>query len=168
MTLHYFAYGSNMSSPRLQARLSSVELIATATLADHALRFHKVGSDGSGKCDAFSTDQTTHPLPGVVFRIARTELTLLDRFEGRGHGYERKTVDITLPDGSTRQAETYYATRIDAALLPFAWYHEHVLRGAREHGLPVEHTRSIEQVTVIQDRDRQRHQRELAIYRTDR
>lgn len=46
MPLYYFAYGSNMLAARLTARRLGI-----ATLPAWQLRFHKVGSDGSGKGD---------------------------------------------------------------------------------------------------------------------
>ena len=48
----YFAYGSNLSSARMAARVPSARVVARAQLPGHALRFHKVGRDGSAKCDA--------------------------------------------------------------------------------------------------------------------
>ncbi|RMD60293.1 MAG: gamma-glutamylcyclotransferase, partial [Planctomycetota bacterium] len=48
----YFAYGSNMSTPRLRRRVSRAVPVATARLPGCRLAFHKLGADGSGKCDA--------------------------------------------------------------------------------------------------------------------
>ena len=53
--LLYFAYGSNLHPTRLGDRAPSVELVGTAVLEGHALRFHKRGADGSGKCNALAT-----------------------------------------------------------------------------------------------------------------
>ena len=161
--LHYFAYGSNMSTRRLRARIPSAVYLATAVLRGHEMRFHKIGSDGSAKCDAFATGDSNHRLFGVLFGITAAEREVLDRYEGRGRGYERKPVVLDLPDGDTVEAFTYYATRIDPALRPFGWYLEHVLCGAREHGLADSHVRLIETTPVIDDPDADRHERELAI-----
>ena len=46
--MRYFAYGSNMSIARLSERAPSAEVIGVARLRSHVLRFHKVGTDGSG------------------------------------------------------------------------------------------------------------------------
>ena len=164
MQLLYFAYGSNMSTQRLRARVGSATLLSTAVLSGHQIRFHKAGRDGSAKCDAFSTGDGNHQLFGVLFSIADTERTVLDRHEGYGNGYERKRVALDLPDGTTAEAFTYFATHIDPALKPFRWYREHVLRGAREHGLSAEYIRLIEDIEIIDDPQSARHDRELAIY----
>src|SRR5438128_1900656 len=47
----YFAYGSNMLTQRLKARVPSASPKTVAVLFDHGLRFHKRSQDGSGKCD---------------------------------------------------------------------------------------------------------------------
>jgi len=164
MALLYFAYGSNMSTRRLRARVRSADLLSIEALPGHQMRFHKVGRDGSAKCDAFATGDSSHRLFGVLFSIAAAERPALDRHEGCGNGYERKRVVLDLPNGTTAEAFTYYATHIDPALGPFGWYREHVLRGAREHRLAVEHIRMIEQIEVVDDLEPGRHDRELAIY----
>lgn len=161
----YFAYGSNMSTPRLGERSPSAHTVAVARLQRHRLRFHKGGRDGSGKCDADFTDDEADVVFGVVFEIAAAEKLQLDEHEGLGKGYEEKRVSIYTEDGRVLEALTYYATSIDPELKPYDWYKEHVLRGAREHGLPWEHIESIAAVEAIPDPDSPRCERELAIYR---
>ncbi|WP_372836144.1 SufD family Fe-S cluster assembly protein, partial [Pontibacterium sp.] len=43
--MYYFAYGSNMSLKRLQARVPSAMPLCSATLTRYQLRFHKSGKD---------------------------------------------------------------------------------------------------------------------------
>lgn len=40
--INYFAYGSNMSEPRLKARVSSATKVGMATLKEYQLRFNKI------------------------------------------------------------------------------------------------------------------------------
>ena len=88
-TVRYFAYGANLHPLRLCTMVPSCEVVATAVLADHALRFHKRGRDGSAKCDAFPEPGAA--VHGVVYRLDAEERPALDRGEG---GYDR--VDVTL------------------------------------------------------------------------
>ena len=81
-TFHYFAYGSNLLSTRLQQRTPSARALAPAVLEGHALRWHKAGADGSGKCDVVAVDGAGHRVIGVVYEIARSEKPLLDAAEG--------------------------------------------------------------------------------------
>ena len=163
--LFYFAYGSNMSTPRLRSRIASARVIAVACLTKHALRFHKHGRDGSGKCDALYTGQECDEVHGVVFRIATAEKPRLDECEGLGKGYDVKTVTVRGKHGTQYRAFTYYATRIDACLRPYDWYKEHVVRGAIEHGLQDAYIATLRDIESIADPVPLTHEHELCIYR---
>ncbi len=161
-----FAYGSNMSTARLRARTPSARVVAVAVLAEYRLAFHKRSRvDGSAKCDAAYTGRHEDRVIGVVFEIPNHEKPLLDAVEGLGAGYEQRQVSVTLADGQERHAQIYYATDVDESLKPYDWYREHVLIGAREHGLPADYIASIELVESAPDPDRERCRRELAVYR---
>lgn len=165
--MYYFSYGSNMSSLRLGARIPSARKVGVGTLQGHMLMFHKISDkDASAKCDACETGDAEHVVYGVVYQLPEAEKPVLDRYEGLGIGYEVKEVDVSMQGGGVITAFTYYATRIDPELKPFHWYKEHVLRGAREHALPGMYIRHIESVVSVDDKDRQRHEQELAIYRS--
>ena len=101
-TIFYFAYGSNMSTPRIRRRIQSATMLSSAYLAGHSLRFHKKSIDGSAKCDIKHTQIHDDRVHGVVYEIPVREKTVLDRYEGLGNGYEDKQVSIVLPGGETR------------------------------------------------------------------
>ena len=150
-TVRYFAYGSNMSSARLRERTPSARFVAVGRLPRHALRWHKLGRDGSGKCDVVCTgDQSGDVVWGVVYEIDLVEKADLDRVEGLGVGYGEREVCVATTDGD-RPAWTDVAKpdQVDSALRPLPWYKAHVLRGAREHGLPADYIRSIEDVQAL-------------------
>ena len=162
-TLIYFAYGSNMSSRRLKARVPSATVIGPGALDGHRLAFHKVSTkDGSAKCDIVESGPD-HVL-GVLFEIDAAEKSTLDRLEGLGSGYEEKTVDIMLRSGACKRAFAYSATNIDDSLKPYSWYKRHVLEGAREARLPSAYVELLEKVDAIEDPDEAREASELAIY----
>ncbi|MDR9436957.1 MAG: gamma-glutamylcyclotransferase family protein [Thiohalophilus sp.] len=163
--MYYFAYGSNMSTRRIMARAPSATKLSTAVLAGHRLAFHKISdNDDTAKCDACVTGDATDCVHGVVFAIAEKDKPALDRAEGLGRGYAEKVVQVSLTDGNVVEAITYYAIRIDPALKPLDWYKSHVIRGAREHGLPEAYIRAIESVEHIEDADNERREKELSIY----
>ena len=162
-TFRYFAYGSNMSTERLRGRTPSARALGVGRLMHHTLRWHKLGRDGSGKCDvepARISHQVTKRLGekcglarpsdvvwGVLFAVSWAEKPALDAAEGLGIGYFEKEVRIVTDDGECR-ALTYHANpdRIDSTLRPRDWYKDYVVRGAREHGLPSHYVRALEQV----------------------
>ena len=163
-SIFYFAYGSNMSTPRIRRRIQSATVLSSAYLAGHRLRFRKRSVDGSAKCDIEYSRAGEDRVHGVVYEINVDDKVVLDRYEGLGNGYEDRQVSIVVPGGETIIASTYVATHIDSSLKPFHWYKEHVLRGAYEHALPGEYIAVIEAVDSIPDPDMDKHLMELSIY----
>ncbi|MEO8652905.1 MAG: gamma-glutamylcyclotransferase family protein [Ramlibacter sp.] len=147
-----FAYGSNMLERRLQERAPSARVIATGVLGGHALRWHKVGRDASGKCDAFATGNDADVVYGVLYDISAEDKPSLDAAEGLGAGYEEKEVAIATPAGLVR-ARLYYATHVDPAMVPFAWYKALVVAGAQQHALPAGYVAGLMAAPSIPDRD---------------
>ncbi len=158
----YFAYGSNMSTARLRARMPSCEPLGLATLPGHELRFHKRSKDKSGKCNAFATD-AAQGVVGVLFRFDPTERHVLDKAEGVGNGYEHATVTVINDGGRRRKVLTYLACpdAIDDFLAPYSWYKDFVLAGCAEHGLPADYVANfVQAITAVEDPDKARDAKE--------
>lgn len=159
----YFAYGSNMSRPRIEKRIGNVRVESTATVPDHRLAFSKVGRDGSGKC-CFSETIAGDRVHGVLFGIEDRQLRALDRAEGLGRGYDRVRRPVLLQGGTWVEAVTYVATVQDPSLRPFSWYLRHVVHGAIDAGLPASYVAAIRGTETVEDPDRSREAVELAVY----
>jgi len=161
--MYYFAYGSNMSTPRLTKRIKATK-IGIGKLTGYQLRFHKIGkNDGTGKCDSYFTDNHHDYILGVVYEIAEQDKKELDRIEGLGNGYLSKELAIET-DGSLLQAMAYVATDIDETLRPYDWYKIHVLYGAKENHLEASYIDMIDHVSASRDTDTARRDKELEIY----
>lgn len=160
----YFAYGSNMSVPRLTARerAPSATPMGIAHVSGRRLTFDKAGRDGSGKCDCEYTGLQRDRVYGIVFLIKDTERAALDRVEGAGSGYDAVDLMVEM-SGKTVTALTYIATNKDATLVPYDWYKHHVLKGARDAGLPTEYIEAINAATSHRDQDKAREARERAL-----
>ena len=145
----YFAYGSNLHPLRLAERVPSSRLVGTTILPAHALRFHKRSRDGSAKCDVV-------PDPGAVVHGALFELEARDdaMLAAAEEGYERVAIQVDTPGGA-REAFTFRARpeRIAADLVPYRWYRELVVIGARYHRFPSGYVARLERVTVTDDPD---------------
>ena len=161
----YLGYGSNLSRARIEQRLGPCERLGAASLAGYALRFHKRGGDGSGKCDGFRTGAPDDCLWGALFRLSRDQIEALDRIEGPG--YARATAEVLLGARAV-EADLYVARReaIAPGLSPFDWYRELVLVGARELGLPRDYLDAIEAVPPVADPDPERAARNRLILRS--
>ena len=162
----YFAYGSNMSTRRLRERTPSAEPLGIGQLIEHQLVFHKIGRDGSAKCDIQNTGRVCDRVWGVLFKIASYERHLLDRAEGLGCGYEYKTVLVKSYE-SVIEAGAYYATHIDTSLRPFDWYLNFVLKGAAEHGIPNSYLNSLKSWSIQIDSNLERRKRNFSLLKNN-
>lgn len=157
-----------MSRRRLFSRISGVTNIGTARLRGYQLRFHKLSQkDGTGKCDAFRTDNQHDYVYGVVYCLSPEKKYLLDSIEGVGVGYREEKVQVTMETGEQKEASMYVAITIQSSLKPYNWYKEHVLHGARENHLPEDYIEIIEKKAVIEDKNTYRHLQEMSIYTID-
>lgn len=162
--MQYFSYGSNMSLRRIGRRAACARLLGTFHLESHSLRFHKVGQDGSGKCDAFFTGDPTDGVIGRLFDLSPDGQRSLDRAEDLGTGYGRKVVRVRDSAGEMVEAFTYFALVIDSGMVPFAWYKHHVWVGALEAELPSAYLRTIEDHPAMIDADEARATAQWALY----
>jgi cation transport regulator ChaC len=154
----YFAYGSNMYTPRLRYRVKSARAIGVATLPGFELRWHKRSmKDGSGKCDAFKASRKNAKVIGVLFDIDDKEKKALRTFEGVGKGYNECRVTLAM-NSKQLSAFTYLADKayVDRSLLPFSWYKSFVLRGAKEHKLDRVYLSKIRGQKAMRDTDKAR------------
>jgi gamma-glutamylcyclotransferase len=135
----YFAYGSNMSSRRLKERVPTARAIGIGFVEGRRLAFHKLGVDGSGKCDIPESDDPSNRVYGVLYEILESDWMSLDRAEGEGTHYHRVRMMVSRPNQSGVEAYVYVADpgQIRADLKPTAEYRQHVLDGVREHSVPV-------------------------------
>ena len=162
----YLAYGSNMWPRRIELRLGRCEVVGVASLNGYALRFHKRGGDGSGKCDAFHTASPADSLYGVVYSFTQAQRELLDGFEGPG--YASRDVPVRTRSGMLT-AYVYVAKvgHVATGLQPFSWYKSIVEAGARAHGLPAHYIESIATVCASRDPDADRDSHHLAMLDKD-
>ncbi|HAA45755.1 MAG: AIG2-like family protein [Halomonas sp. 54_146] len=158
-----FAYGSNMSTQRLAARIPA-RVVTTALLPAYRLAFHQRSGDGSGKCDIVPASEQS-AVYGVIWEVASHHKPTLDRYEGLGVAYNETWLTVT-DMASDRQFEVQaYVGNVTAlGIRPYTWYKHHVLAGAREHGLPAYYIRALERIEAHHDPDTERHAREMALH----
>lgn len=157
----YFAYGSNLLRERLLARCPNLSYAGRVTLPAHRLTFDKSSVDGSGKC-AIEPTQADEVL-GVLWNVPTEALAELDRAEGVGNGYERRTVDIVMCDGRAVDAMTYGATKRQSGLKPYDWYLALVIAGAMQQGLSDAYIERLRATPFTADADLQRGTRRDAL-----
>ena len=128
--------------------------LGTALLRGHELRWHKRGTDGSGKCSIVNVggDAVVH---GALFAIPKTEESALDRAEGSGYNGITVSVESTRGDVT---AKTYVAheSAIDDARQPYSWYKALVVSGAESQGLPPAYVDGLRLVDAVEDPEAER------------
>ena len=134
----YFAYGSNMSRARLEARIDRVRVVGPAVLEDHRHRFSKLGRDGTGKGNIEGHARAR--VWGVVYELDEAQLRRLAVFEG---GYREDTLSVNLPSGEGVVTHSFRALEVVEGLAPSADYLGHYLQGMREHALPEHYVEAV-------------------------
>jgi gamma-glutamylcyclotransferase (GGCT)/AIG2-like uncharacterized protein YtfP len=163
-----FSYGSNMFTPRMRERAPGASVLRAGRVAGRRLAFHKRSVDGSGKGNALWTGQAGDQVWGVIYGLSRREKLLLDGHEYLGVGYDEELVEVVTSAGSLQAwMYTARAEAIDAALSPYCWYHELVLRGALEHRLPSDYIEMLRSVPVVPDPDHARRGRHRRLFLED-
>lgn len=150
----YAAYGSNLHPLRLERRTPSATLLGTARIDGWALTFDKRGQDGSGKC---TIREGGDGIYCAVYDVSRADKRKLDRIEGIGKGYVRAVLEVP----GFGDCATYFAEHgcRDKTLLPFSWYRDLVLNGAKALGFDAAYVARIGAVTARTDPDSRRHER---------
>jgi gamma-glutamylcyclotransferase len=161
-----FAFGSNMCSARLRNYGVAPDTKGQAALLqDYRLVFNKKSVDGSGKANVES--HNGEQVWGVIYFIPDEHLPKLDK--GEGTGYRRERIPINMADGTIIEAWTYLASNPStrAVLLPYSWYKQFLIEGAKEHGLPLTYLRELELIPANQDHDKQRDSEKRALIPCD-
>lgn len=162
-TFFYAAYGSNLHPIRLKERCPSASLIGTTSISSWKLSFRKRSSDGSSKCDAEKTNQSTENLYIAVYKLFINEEETLDRIEGYNKGYDKISLDIVL-NSENINVKMYIANKtwiIDD--LPYSWYKEMVLSGARYNNFPQSYIEAIQSIPAKKDFDEVRNSKNMEI-----
>ncbi|NBB92560.1 MAG: gamma-glutamylcyclotransferase [Gammaproteobacteria bacterium] len=158
----YLAYGSNLHPRRLEARIGAVELLGVVTLPGWMMRFDKRGGDGSAKANLHAAPGSDRIARAAAYRVRSEQVGRLDVFEGCGRGYETMLMTIRVA-GKERSAFTYLTPSqwVSRDLLPFDWYVDLIVGGARFHGFDQAYVREISQHDACEDPDHERARREL-------
>ncbi len=142
----YFAYGSNLHRAQLIARCgllsTSDEPPRMVRLPGYQLAFNMAGGDRQVYANVVTPGTG---VIGIIYRCGPAALAKLDVYEA---GYDRRDVTVIDDQKTEHQAIAYVARpdRVTTPGRPHPDYLHTILTGAREHGLPEEYFRSVEQL----------------------
>src|SRR5271168_4899815 len=116
----YFAYGSNMSTAQMRARVGEVAEDRTGVLKNYELVFNKKVRGGTAAANIRPAQGSV--VHGVLYKISDSSYRNLDRFEGAPVHYRRIQIEVLDAGGHTLPAEAYIATKVEKGLHPAAHY----------------------------------------------
>lgn len=157
--MKFFAYDDKMFSPLLQTILQDVQCLGIARLKGYRLYFHnRSGQDQSGKCNLVRVRDSDDYVYGVLYEVLPREKHLLDKAESLGYGNQEITLRVEplsgiLDEETPCYAFTYVAHKENVMedLMPYTWYKEFVLGGAKEHHFPESYIQYLEQTPATTD-----------------
>lgn len=130
----YFAYGANLDLRGMRLRCPGHIQMARAVLPDYRLVFRGV---------ADIEQMQGEKVYGALYQLTQKHLGALDRFEGYPTLYKRKTVTVTIDDGTSVKALVYIMTDRKWYAPPGNGYLETIITGCRDWQTPEEYIRSI-------------------------
>ncbi|MDM1071300.1 gamma-glutamylcyclotransferase [Empedobacter brevis] len=153
-----FTYGSNMNLDRLKERVPSANKLLNVFIKGYTIKYNKTSKDGSSKANIIETGNDSDIVWGVIFEIDDSEKANLDRAEGLGQGYNESILSFWDLENNPYKAQVYIAdeSSINEELLPYDWYKEYIVSGAKENGLPEEYIEKLEAINFIEDMDTER------------
>jgi len=144
----YFAYGSNLSVDQKMSRTGAIREARRCRLPGYRFAFNKRMAAGEGMyANVVRDDAAT--VWGVAYLCDEEAVATLDRFEGVSLGhYRREQVQVVTDDGDVLEALTYVAGHrfVGEEGWPLPHYLRMIVDGARDHGLPEEYIRHVEEL----------------------
>ena len=161
--MQYFAYGSNLCVPRLEARKADPKSPRIAVLPDFTLRFNKASADGSTKANLMP--EPGGEVWGVVFDISDSMLGGLRSAEGWPKHYTEEKVEVLI-GGQLETATTYIAhpNKLTDSGRPYEWYLAHIVKAAAHFGLPRPYLTKLLVIQTTPDLNVDRSEREHAYW----
>ena len=134
-TLLCFSYGSNMSTAYLRETCPGGEPLMLAELPNFRIEFRRYSNDLRGGLSTIMP-APGEIVPGVLFRVPRIEIEVLDLLEDADKGlYRRETYLVLSAAGLWERAELYQVARARGPFAPSPRYVGWMIEGAQEHGL---------------------------------
>ena len=148
----YFAYGANMDDNTFRIRRRIHPLACRpGRVTGYRLRFNLDGRPKGRSAPANLSPDPDAEVWGVLYRITRRDLMLLDATEGvPGRGYRHVEIETQDWNGRVIPAVTYMAQGKEIDGKPSLRYITLIREGARAHGLPENYIRFLEVVEHVQ------------------
>lgn len=133
-SVHYFAFGANMSSVVLRRRRIEIISREPARLRGYRLVFDMAGVPWVEPAFASVESDPEHDVYGVLYQLPPAQLERVGSYEGGG--YSVIEVDVEGERSGTKRARAYQTRHPTHGLCPSRRYLRVLCEGARENRLP--------------------------------
>lgn len=151
----FFAYDEYMYTPVFKEIIPEFTCLGAAKLSGYRLFFHRAHSqDGSGRANIVKMEDPECDVYGVLYDMSVRQKYLLDQVQGLGFGVQETLVRLDTQchlDKITAFSYVANKAHIFADLVPFEWYKQLLIRGAREHQLVNEYIHRLERAACQSD-----------------
>ena len=149
--MHYYAYGSNMSSDYIRDYCPSAKFVARAMLANFHIEFRRYSTNLSGGISSI-IEAPGERVYGVLYDIAEEELLALDVLENVPEGiYRRDRFLVMREDNQWVAADLYRVSNPDGPYTPAKSYVDYMVAGAKEHGIDAVYTDALVELRATLD-----------------
>ncbi|NND83598.1 MAG: gamma-glutamylcyclotransferase, partial [Acidimicrobiia bacterium] len=136
MTVHYFAYGSNLDlEGKLRRWAPSAHLTSIGLLHDRRLAFTRRSTRWGARAADVLPTRGEH-VWGALFSVEDRDIPGLDACEGAPRNYRRLGVDVETDRGTVTALTYEVVDRHLPEAAPALLYANTLLKGARAVGLP--------------------------------
>lgn len=134
--MKYFAYGSNMAGPVMDAACAEHRFIGPARLSGYRFAFMRRSvRTGTGVADILPDPEAG--VWGALYELERERMGALDAKETLGTAYEHLDVVVQTGDGTSHAAMAYSViAKEPVEVRPSLAYVQGLLQGAGERSLP--------------------------------
>jgi gamma-glutamylcyclotransferase len=142
--MKYFAYGSNMAGPVMDAACAEHRFLGPARLPGYRFAFMRCSvRTGTGVADILPDPESS--VWGALYELERDRLGPLDRKETLGSAYEHLDAIVLTGDGASHSAMAYSVIAKETVeVRPSLAYVEGLIQGARERSLPKDYLASLQ------------------------
>lgn len=142
--MKYFAYGSNMSGPVMDAACAEHRFLGPAQLPGYRFAFMRRSvRTGTGVADILPDPESR--VWGALYELERDRMDALDRKETLGSAYEHLDVVVLTNDWASHSAMAYSViVKEPVEVCPSLAYVRGLIQGAHERSLPEDYVASLQ------------------------
>jgi len=130
----YFAYGSNLNHKQMNCRCQDNKFIKKVYLDNYKFVYDGYSNEWKGAV-ANILKSADSIVWGGLYKISKSDLDNLDKYEGFPNSYNRKKLEVKDSQGNNYKAITYFRTG-EKIGIPSNKYKKIIIDGAKDCNLP--------------------------------